>query len=251
MANIIRCRLPDGIHRFKPFTVADYRDFLLIRNDMISKTDSEQEELVSELAADYFNEYPKSWQQYLFLNVFTGSVGKTKVPIVFQCPTCGKSQKRLFNIAQDGLVAPKIQLNDETELSFKFPDEIYADSALLILDNIESVSHKGAEYLWQDLDKETQDNIIEMLDFEKFEMLVKKLKPIHFEMNISCCERHTIVFEDLASIFKLLINPDEVFPFYEINNILIKNNYDWNSIMAMLPAERSIALSMIERDSKR
>ena len=34
MANIIRCKLPDGVHRFKPFTVEDYRDFLLVRNDI-------------------------------------------------------------------------------------------------------------------------------------------------------------------------------------------------------------------------
>jgi hypothetical protein len=45
MANIIRCKLPDGIHRFKPFTVADYRDFLLVRNDMLSKEIKEQKDI--------------------------------------------------------------------------------------------------------------------------------------------------------------------------------------------------------------
>lgn len=250
MANIIRCKLPDGIHRFKPFNVADYRDFLLIRNDMLSKDSNEQSEIVNELAEDYFGEYPKSWQQYLFLNVFTGSVGKTKVPIVFECPTCGKKQKRLFNLSQDDLTHPTLILDGGVELSFRFPDEVYTDNAKLVMENIVSVKHNGNTYKWQDLSRETQDNIIEMLDFEKFESAVKNLKPLHFEMVISCCEKHTIVFDDLASIFKLLINPDEVFPFYEINNILIKNNYDWNSIMNMLPAERSIALSMIEKDSK-
>ncbi|AZU98586.1 T4 bacteriophage base plate protein [Acinetobacter baumannii] len=250
MANIIRCRLPDGIHRFKPFNVADYRDFLLVRNDMMTKDASEQLEIVNELAEDYFGEYPKSWQQYLFLNVFTGSVGKTKVPIIFECPTCGKTQKRLFNLSQDELVAPLVKLDDTTELEFKFPDKVYSDNAKLVLENIDNVKYNGEEYKWEDLDTDTQDTIIEMLDFEKFEHIVKKLKPLHFEMNISCCEKHVIVFDDLASIFRLLINPDEVFPFYEINNILIKNNYDWNSIMNMLPAERSIALSMIEKDSK-
>ncbi|MGZ7259794.1 T4 family baseplate hub assembly chaperone, partial [Streptococcus pyogenes] len=51
MANIIRCVLPDGVHRFKPFTVADYRDFLLVRNDMQHKTYEEQKVIIKELLA--------------------------------------------------------------------------------------------------------------------------------------------------------------------------------------------------------
>lgn len=251
MANIIRCKLPDGVHRFKPFTVADYRDFLLIRNDMVNRDEQEQEILISELASDYFNEYPKSWQHYIFLQTFTGSVGKTKIPIVFECPICGKKTKRLFNLSQEPLVHPKIQLNDDTAAIFNFPEELDIDPGQLVLKCIDKVEYQGKTYDWIDLTKETQDAIISIIDFEKFEAIVKLLKPLHFEMKLKCCEEHLIVYDDLCSIFKLLINPDEIFPFYEINHILIKNNYDISSIMDMLPAERSIALSLIERDNKK
>ncbi|EQA7786670.1 hypothetical protein ACX818_001255 [Acinetobacter baumannii] len=251
MANIIRCKLPDGIHRFKPFKVSDYRDFLLIRNDMMSKSESEQIEMITELAEEYFPDFPKSWQQYIFLFVFTGSIGKTKIPIIFECPVCGKKHKRLFNISQDDLISPTISLNENVSLTFNFPDSIYSDPAKLVIENIKTVNYSGVDYRWEDLSSSTQEKIFELIDFETFDEIVKKLKPIHFEMVMKCCETNTIIYDDLTSIFKLLINPDEVFPFYEINHILSKNNYHWDAIMNMLPAERSIALSLIEKDSKK
>ena len=250
MANIIRCVLPDGVHRFKPFKVSDYRDFLLVRNDMLTKSEEIQIDLIDELAGDYFGEYPKSWQSYIFLSVFTGSIGKTKIPIVYDCPICGKTHKKLFNISQDDLVNPRIKIDENAELIFKIPENIYHDSAKMIYDNIEIVIFNDIEYKWDELDEDTQSNIIDMIDIEKFEEIVKKLKPIHFELVLKCCDTRTIVYDDLMSIFKLLINPDEVFSFYEINHILTKNSYDLNAVMNMLPAERSIALSLIERDRK-
>lgn len=252
MANIVRCDLPDGIHRFKPFKVSDYRDFLLIRNDMIDKDIVEQDKIVNELAGDYFSELPKSWQPYAFLNVFTSSIGKTKIPIVFDCPKCGKTHKRLFNLKQDPLVNPTVKINDELLMKFKFPDNLETNLEQLILNNVQSVVYKGVEYKWHDLDKPTQDSIINSVDFESFEDLVKKLKPVYFSMSVGCCgETRNLVYEDLRSIFSLLINPDEVFSFYEINHILIKSKYSMEDIMNMIPVERSIALSLIEKDNKK
>lgn len=252
MANIIRCKLPDGVHRFKPFTVADYRDFLLVRNDMISKSYDEQQEIVSELAADYFGDYDPSIQKYLFLHVFTGSIGKTKIPVTFECPTCGKVHRKLFNIStESGISNPTIELNDDTKIVFKFPSREYDDSTKLILENITGIEFNNEKYEWESLDSETQMNVIDMIEIEKFEEIVKRLKPIYFELKLKCCGDHNIVYDDLSSIFNLLINPDEVFPFYEINHILAKNNYDITSIMNMLPSERSIALALIERDNKK
>lgn len=251
MANIIRCTLPDGIHRYKPFTVSDYRDFLLIRNDMINKTMDEQEEIVNELASDYFGDLPKSWQQYVFLNVYTGSIGKTKIPIVFECPKCGKTHKRIFNIEQKPLLNPELELNESIKLKFKFPDETVDDLSKLVLNNIDSVIYYETEYKWGDLDDETKNNIVSLIDLEAFEKMIKQLKPIHFSLKLKCCDvEKSIVYDDLHSIFGLLINPDEVFSFYEINHILVKNNYSLEAIMKMIPVERSIALSLIEKDKK-
>ena len=251
MANIIRCKLPDGVHRFKPFTVADYRDFLLVRNDMVNKDVHEQSELVNELAEDYFGEYPESWRQYIFLNVFTGSIGKTKIPIVYDCPTCGKTHKRIFNISQDPLENPSLKLNDDTTLKFKFPETINDRLDELIIENLYEVEHQGKTYNWADLSTETKENIIDSIDFESLEELIKNLKPIHFQLRLKCCGPETkLVYDDLHSVFNLLINPDEVFSFYEINHILVKNKYDLQSVMNMIPIERSIALSLIEKDNK-
>lgn len=251
MANIIRCILPDGVHRYKPFTVSDYRDFLLVRNDMINKTPDEQSELVNELASDYFKELPKSWQQYVFLNVYTGSIGKTKIPIVFECPKCGKTHKRIFNIEQQPLIHPELCLNETTTIKFKFPDEDVDDLSSLVLNNIDSIVHENEEYSWFDLDDETKENIISLIDLESFEKMIKQLKPIYFSLKLKCCDvEKTIVYDDLHSIFGLLMNPDEVFSFYEINHILVKNNYSLESIMNMIPIERSIALSLIEKEKK-
>lgn len=252
MANIIRCKLPDGVHRFKPFSVSDYRDFLLVRNDMLHKDDKEQKELVNELAADYFGEFPPSLQKYIFLHVFTGSIGKTKIPITYECPTCGKVHKRLFNLSmEDGLTNPELVVADSTKIIFKFPDEDYSDTTKLIMDSIDKVVHNDKTYEWEQLNSATQGKIIDLIDFNKFESIVKMLKPIYFELKLKCCTETSIIYDDLHSVFNLLINPDEVFPFYEINHILIKNKYDWDSIMNMLPSERSIALALIERDNKK
>lgn len=251
MANIIRCKLPDGVHRFKPFTIADYRDFLLVRNDMVATQEDDHSEIIDELTQDYFAKYPKSWRHYIFLNVFTGSIGKTKIPIVYECPICGKSHKRLFNLSQDALKSPRLKLDENVEMTFNFPDETFDDPAVLVTKSIATVIHNGTEYNWADLSKDTQDDILGLMDLEKFEYIVKKLKPIYFEMVLSCCERTTLVYDNLESIFNLLINPDEVFPFYEINHILTKNNYSLDAVMNMLPAERSIVLKLIEKDNKK
>ena len=251
MSNIIRCVLPDGVHRYKPFTVADYRDFLLIRNDMTHHTPEMQETLIDELVEDYFGELPKQWQHYAFLNAFTGSIGKTKIPVVFECPECGKKKRSMFNISQEPLVNPTIKINENLKLNFNFPTKQENKLAELVLNNVESVEYENVEYKWNDLTSKSKSDIIDSIEFESFEELVKKLKPIHFVLKTKCCgKERQMIFDDLYSIFNLLISPDEVFPFYEINHILTKNNYSLESIMNMIPVERSIALSLVEKDNK-
>ena len=81
MANIVRCELPDGVQRFKPFTVEDYRDLLLVRNDMNTKSEEDQKQLIAELMDDYFHDHPVEYRPYIFLKVFLSSIGKTKIPV--------------------------------------------------------------------------------------------------------------------------------------------------------------------------
>ncbi|ARW57616.1 baseplate [Kosakonia phage Kc304] len=250
MANIVRCKLPDGVHRFKPFTVADYRDFLLVRNDMNTKSKEEQIELIDELLADYFDEYPKSWRPYIFISVFTSSIGKTKIPVSFECPTCGAKKRFMLNLSQEPLVAPVIETSG-IKIKFKYPDEINEDLVELISKNIDTVQDSDSEYKWSELDDETKVQVIDSIDYKAFESLVKKLKPLHIEVSFKCCSEYKFVYDSLIDIFKILLNPDEVFSFYQVNHLLVKSHYDLNSVMAMIPIERSIALSLVEKDLKK
>lgn len=250
MANIVRCVLPDGVHRFKPFTVADYRDFLLIRNDMNSKTPDEQEKILDELTEDYFPDIPASWRAYVFLNVFTSSIGKTRIPISYECPGCKKNKKVLFNIQQKPLVHPCIEVAG-IKIQFKFPESDSGDLVSLIKDNIQSVSDSDSTYLWEDLDDETKLSVVDAIDADSFETIIRAMKPIFFELKLSCCNTRTITYTSILELFKLLIHPDEVFTFYQINHVLVKNSYDLTSVMNMIPVERNIALSLIEKDIKK
>lgn len=252
MANIIRCKLPEGVKRFKPFTVSDYRDFLMVRNDMTHKSEEEQSVVIDELTQDYFDDLPETYRHYAFLSVFTGSIGKTKIPIAYECPVCGKKHKRLFNIAQAPLERRMFELSNEITLTFNIPKEVNGLEPFdLFIKCVDTVINFENEYKWTDLSEGTQSDILDLIDMEKFDEIIGSLYPINFSMVVSCCNKDTLVFKDLKSIFKLLINPDEVFQFYEINHILSKNGYNLNSVMEMIPVERSFALALVEKDAKR
>lgn len=250
MANIVRCIMPDGVHRFKPFTVSDYRDFLLVRNDMNNKSPQEQKELVDELLADYFYEYPSSWRPYLFVKLFTASIGKTKIPVAFECSKCNKKKQVLFNLHQEPLVNPFIEVAG-VKIEFNFPDELVEDKTQMILDNIKSVSDDQGTYQWDSLDESQQLSVVDAIDFESLESLLKQMNPINFSVKFGCCTKHVVEYTNIIDIFKLLLNPDEVFAFYQINHMLVKNQYDLDSIMNMIPIERNIALSLVEKDLKK
>ena len=250
MANIIRCVLPDGVHRFKPFTVADYRDFLLVRNDLRTKSPAEQKQVLDEMLEDIFPEYPVVFRPYMFMKLFTGSIGKTKIPVSFVCPTCEKEKSVLFDLSQKDLKRPEIEVAG-IKIFFKFPEREYEDKAAMIYDCIESIEHEGAIHSWMSLSKDNQLQVIDAIDFGTFELIYKQLTPMRFELNMRCCETRSNIYDDILSIFKLLLNPDEVFSFYQINHTLVKSHYDLDSIMNMIPIERSIALSLIEKDNKK
>lgn len=250
MTNIIRCVLPDGVHRFKPFTVADYRDFLLIRNDLRTKSPEEQKQVLDEMLEDYFSEYPVVFRPYMFMKVFTGSIGKTKIPVSFVCPKCEKEKSTLFDLSQADLKKPEFEIAG-IKIFFKFPEREYEDKAEMIYDCIHEIEHNGNLYKWSSLDKEDQLQVIDAIDFSTFEQIYTQLTPMRFTLRMKCCELRTNIYDDILSVFKLLLNPDEVFSFYQINHTLVKSHYDLDSIMKMIPVERSIALSLIEKDNKK
>lgn len=248
MANIIRCKLPDGVHRFKPFTVQDYRDFLIVRNDIQHRSPEEQKEIMMDLIDDYFNEYPKTWQPFIFLQVFVGSIAKTKVPVTFECPKCKKEKTVPFEIYQKELVQPEFEIAG-VNVKFTFPEKHYDNKALMITDNIQSVQSEGNWYDWKDIDEESKIQLIDSIDMETLEKILEAMNPINLTLRLACCERQIKKYTDILDVFKLLVNPDEIFTFYQINHTLVKNSYSLNSIMSMIPAERGFVLKLIEKDN--
>lgn len=251
MANIIRCKLPDGVHKFSPFTVADYRDFLLVRNDMNTKTPEEQNEIMNDLMEGYFPDIPPLWRSYVFLKVFTSSIGKTKIPVAWECQKCKKTQKSLLNLTQLDLVDPVVEVAG-IKIVFNFPKKTYPNIVEMIRDNIKEVSDSENTYSWDMLTDEIKLQVIDAIDVPTFESITRQMQPIHVELKLKCCDgENLLTYNSIVEIFRLLIHPDEVFTFYQINHMLVKHSYDLNSIMQMIPVERSIALSLIEKDNKK
>ncbi|QPB08833.1 baseplate protein [Klebsiella phage Metamorpho] len=251
MANIVRCELPDGVHRFKPFTVADHRDFILVRNDMTTKSEEEQKLIIDELMEDYFYEYPKAFRPYIFLKVYLSSIGKTKIPVVMTCSKCKKDKRYLFNLKQAPLKNPEVEVSG-LKLKFSFPDEIIEDTAKMIVENIMSVEDSNGVYEWNTLDDNNKLLVIDAITIDVFESIISQMKTIDFELKTRCCDDTKIIkYDNIYDIFKLLIHPDEVYIFYQINHRLItQGKYDLGSVMSMLPVERGIALSLVEKDLK-
>lgn len=245
--NIIRVRLPEGTKRFKPFTVADYRDFLLIRNDLVTNK-AEEQEIVDELLEELYPNFTPAERFYIFVKVFTSSIGKSKMPIVFTCPTCGQEHKMILDLALPNMETPTVTIDNLT-LTFNYPDVITDDYQKLFTDTISTVSDGENTYKWSDLGIEEKNAVIDMVTFDVFEQIVKKLHPVYISRKFKCCDTHEMVYKDILSVFKLLLNPDEIFLFYRINRVLTRSEYSLQDIMQMLPVERQIALSLIEKEN--
>lgn len=245
--NIIRIKLPDGVQRFKPFTVKDYRDFLLVSTE-IKMNPSEEQIILDELLEEIYPDVDPAFREYIFLNVFTSSLGKTRVPLCFTCPTCKKERKMLLNLQVEAL-KPIVLETAGLKIKFKYvkPSTDYAKT---FLEAIESVSDGINEYVWSELPEDVRDQVIDSISFSEFEEVVKQMHTIKIEQKIKCCETHDLRYVGLLPLFKLLLNPDELFIFYRINHLLAKSNYSIGDVMNMLPVERGIALTLVEKDVK-
>ena len=251
MANIIRCKLPDGIHRLKPFTVEDYRDLILVRADLDNHQEAEQTQILEELLEEYFPDLPKVWREYAFLLTFTSSIGNSVIQFVIECPKCGKRHPAVLNLRLAPLQNPSVKVSNVTA-NFDFPEISYDSDVDLILNNIKSLSdEEGIEYPWKDLDSESRNDFVDAIDKEKLETILRKLKPFSFSRNFSCCDiKHVLKYDSLLKIFKFLLGKDDAYAFYQINNLMVKHDYNYSAILNMLPLERSFALSIIEKDIK-
>lgn len=245
--NIIRVKLPEGAKRFKAFTVQDYRDFLLMSTEMKSCPD-EARDILDELLDELYPDVDPVYREYVFLNVFTSSIGKTKIPLVFTCPTCGKEKRMFLNLSQQALTKITLETSGLT-ISFRYvrPSDDYAKT---FLNAIHSVSDGDTVCMWDELDQETKDQIIDTISFEDFERVIKQMRTIKVEQRVKCCETHTISYDSLLNLFTLLLNPDELFTFYRINHVLAKSNYRITDLMSMLPVERNIAMTLVDKDLK-
>lgn len=248
MSKIIRCNLPDGVKRFKPFTVRDYRDLLLMRNDMEKNPIYIQEEILNELLDMYFPGEPINYQIYIFCVVFLSSIGKTKLPLIAECPKCKTPTTFMVNFAHKGLSHPTIKTSGLT-IKIRFPKIPIKDIPEYIVNNIMTVADSEKEYNWDSMSKEEKNVVIDCIGKNELEEIVNKLNVLNYDISYyHCGEKHGFIASDILTIFKMFIHPDEVFSFYQINHRLVQFHYDLNSIMDMLPIERTVALSLIEKD---
>lgn len=243
---IVRAKILDKVYRFNPFTVKDYRSLLLIRNDLDNNSVEKNTELLDECLEELFPEVPKRFRGYCFVKTFTTSIGKTTLPMGYECPKCGKKNKIPLDISQNDISNPILEIGD-IKIKFTYPDD---DRELdsMVLDNIHSVIQDGQEYAWNDLSDIDKLTIIKAITLEDIEKILEQMKPIFFKLNMNCCENRSVIYTTFFDIFKVLIHPDEIFQFYQINHIMAKNNYPLGDIYDMMPVERSIILSLIEKD---
>lgn len=135
------------------------------------------------------------------------------------------------------------------KITFKYvkPSSDYAKT---FLEAIERVSDGVNDYEWNELPEDVREQVIDSISFAEFEEVVKQMHTIKIEQKIKCCESHDLRYIGLLPLFKLLLNPDEIFLFYRINHLLTKSSYSIGDIMNMLPVERGIALTLVEKDVK-
>lgn len=135
------------------------------------------------------------------------------------------------------------------KIKFKYvkPSNDYAKT---FLEAIESVSDGDNAYAWDELPEDVRDQVIDTISFAEFENVVKKMHTILIEQKIKCCDTHELRYTDLLGLYKLILNPDELFTFYRISHLLVKNNYSFGDLMNMILVERNIALSLVEKDVK-
>ncbi|AHY25445.1 baseplate hub assembly protein [Serratia phage PS2] len=250
MANILRVKLPTGTTRHKMFTVQDYRDFILIRKDM-EENPSESETIFNELLEELYPDYPPEYRGYLFVEVLTSSIGKKVIPIVFSCQ-CKHEITMNLRLHLPELKEPVIETAG-IKIHFKIPVKHYEDDALKFQESIYKVSDQDSVYLWEELSQDEKNQVIEAVDFNAFQEAMKILQPVQITQKIACpnCGQVHVVQRDSAcEIFKLMIAVDEIFLFYRVNRLLVRNSYSNQDVMSMLPLERNIALSFIQKENQ-
>lgn len=249
MANLLRIKLPEGVQRFRMFSVQDYRDFILIRKDI--EDNPEEQEIFDEMLEELYPEQDKSYRGYLFINALTSSLAKKVIPIEYVCPNCKGDVQVGLNMRLPSLQTPIIETAG-LRITFKYPSKEYEDPAKKFYDCIYKVADDTNEYLWSDLSEEDKDQVINAITYVSFQEAIQKISPVMIKQDVRCrkCGHvKTIIRDSALDVFKLLLSPDEIIIFYRINRILTRAGYSNADLMSMLPLERSIALSLVEKEN--
>lgn len=246
---IIRCRLPDKNVRFSAFTVTDYRDLILLRNDIELYSYEEQLDMMEEIMESYFPDVPENYREYVFIHTLLSSLGKSKIPLVLTCPECGKEINFMANFDSKGIQHIEVETKYGAAIKIRFPEN-KGNIIEHIQDNILEIKTEQGVFTWQEISEEERLMVIDCIDRDVLEEIIKKSKPLDFSINIGCCNKINLKYQDALSIFKLCIHPEEIFHFYQVNHRLVNHKYDLNSIMKMIPIERSWALALVEKDLK-
>lgn len=244
--NIIRLKMPEP-KRFKAFTVSEYRDLLVIRNEIQSNA-ADEKQIFEEMLEELYPDYTMMEREYIFINVLLASIGKDKIEAVFNCPKCKRKSNMLLNLRQQPLGTPTLKVSNIT-IKFKYPDKRY-DLAELFFKCVDTVNDGENTYEWSKLTKADKDAVVDLISYETFKELASQLLMIDTYQTVTCCTKHEIKYNDALSLFKVILNPTEIFQFYRINHVLAKHDYSIGDLMNMMPFERSLVLTLVEKDVK-
>lgn len=241
----VRFNIFDDKYRFKPFTVKDYRDLLLVRAEL-----EDDDKALDDLLEYLFSDIDINYRPLAFMKRLIASIGKDKLKMRFKCSKCEKEKMFIFNIETKHVdyveyTVPKTNIKLKVKPSLLNTEQ----DSFEFLDNIYEVS-TDLSIKWTDLSKSDKDQIYNALDLHDINS-IKEKSLIKYSYNTKCCESKSVNIYNFLDMYKILFTIDEIFDFYKTNRILNTKGYSNNDLMNMLYVERSIALSLILSEGRK
>lgn len=245
MIKFIRFKIFDKTYKFKPFTVKDYRDLLIIRSEY-----SNDPTVLDELLEDLYPSIEKQYRFSAFIKVFSSSLGKDKIKVKLTCKEHGNKQAFL-DLYTPNIDYTKHTINQGTEYEMNLvfrpgvPGECPVD---FIKDSLMYIEQDNKMYEVASLGTQDIDDILANITSKDVNEIMKKCNVINYEILGTCCIKHT--FTDIKSLYEVLFDVSELFEYYKINRYLVKNGYTNNDVMDMMLAERTISVAIVSKEEK-
>lgn len=242
---IIRFNVFDKKYRFRPFTVKEYRDLLLVRTEL-----DEDETALNDLLEYLFPDIEQDYRSSVFMKRYIATVGKDKLKMKYRCSTCDKNNMFIFNIKTDNIELKQYDVK-KTNISLLIRPSILKEiKPKDFLENIEEVIIDQIHYKWIDLSDQEKEQVYQALDMVDIND-IKEQTLLYYQYKNKCCNDREVKIYNFIDLYKILFTVDEIFEFYKTNRILTNKGYTNADLMDMLYVERTIALSLVYNEEKK